>query len=275
VKLRPEDRASLTDLLNTSVTSPVTGAKVPLRAIATLKKATGPMTLERKNQERVVYVGGGIYGRPLGNVINDIKNVLAGMEIPQGIDVKFGGTAKDQASSFKYLFLALILGIILVYMVMASQFESLVDPFVIMFAVPFAISGVIWALLITGKTLSMTSFVGMIMLVGIVVNNGIVLVDFINILRARGLEVKEAILTAGARRLRPVLMTSLTTILALIPLAARRGEGSEVWSPLAVAVIGGLLVSLTITLIFVPTLYSIVEERLKGKRVFGKKLGGY
>ena len=159
-------------------------------------------------------------------------------------------------------------------MVMAAQFESLIDPFIIMFSVPFAITGVIWALLITGKTLSLVSYVGMIMLVGIVVNNGIVLVDYMNILRARGQQVREAILSASRRRLRPVLMTSLTTIFALFPLAVRRGEGAEMWNPLAIAVIGGLFVSLVITLIFVPTLYSILEERLKGRRIFSKLGGG-
>jgi len=275
LRFMPKDRKDINDILNSSVVSPITGERVSLSSIATVKTALGPLTLERKNQERVVYVSGNIYGRPLGNVVNDIKEVLSELSVPTGIDIRFGGTAKEQASSFKYLLLALILGIILVYMVMASQFESLVDPFVVMFAVPFAITGVIWALLITGKTLSLISFVGMIMLVGIVVNNGIVLVDYINILRTRGLKLKEAIITAGARRLRPVLMTSLTTILALMPLAVRKGEGSEVWSPLAISVIGGLLVSLTITLVFVPTLYAIVEGRLKGKRIFGKKIGGF
>jgi len=274
LRFSPESRKDLTDILNTTVVSPVTGERISIGSIATISTGYGPLTLERKNQERLVYVSGNIYGRPLGNVINDIKKRLSKLNIPPGVDIRFGGTAKEQASSFKYLFIALILGIILVYMVMASQFESLVDPFVIMFSVPFAITGVIWALLITGKTLNLISFVGMIMLVGIVVNNGIVLVDFINILRARGFELKDAILSAGARRLRPVLMTSLTTILALIPLAVRRGEGAEVWSPLAVSVIGGLLVSLAITLVFVPTIYSIVEGKLKGKRIFGKRIGG-
>jgi len=274
LRFSPDSRKDLTDILNTTVVSPITGERISIGSIASISTGYGPLTLERKNQERLVYVSGNIYGRPLGNVISDIKKRLSKLNIPPGIAIRFGGTAKEQASSFKYLFIALILGIILVYMVMASQFESLVDPFVIMFSVPFAITGVIWALLITGKTLNLISFVGMIMLVGIVVNNGIVLVDFINILRARGFELKDAILSAGTRRLRPVLMTSLTTILALIPLAVRRGEGAEVWSPLAVSVIGGLLVSLIITLVFVPTLYSIVEGKLKGKRIFGKRIGG-
>ena len=196
-------------------------------------------------------------------MVKDIKRGLSRLKIPEGVDVKIAGSAQDQAESFRYLLTALILGIVLIYMVMAAQFESLLDPFIIMFSVPFAITGVIWALLITGKTLNIISFIGMIMLVGIVVNNAIVLVDYTNILRARGISLREAILTSGRRRLRPILMTALTTIFALLPLALSRGEGSEMWSTLAISVIGGLLVSTIVTLIFVPTIYSILEERIK------------
>ena len=177
--------------------------------------------------------------------------------------MKIGGSAKEQAESFKWLGIALVAGILLVYMVMAAQFESFVDPFVILFSIPFAVTGVIWALLITGKTLNIISFVGMIMLVGIVVNNAIVLVDYINIMRARGFGLREAILVTGPRRLRPVLMTAFTTIFALLPLALSTGEGSELWSALAVSVIAGLLVSALVTLVFVPVRYSILEARVK------------
>jgi HAE1 family hydrophobic/amphiphilic exporter-1 len=152
---------------------------------------------------------------------------------------------------------------VLVYMVMAAQFESFVDPFVIIFSVPFGIVGVIWFLLFAGKTLNLLSFVGMVMLVGIVVNNAIVLVDYTNLMRRRGMGLREAILTSGERRLRPVLMTALTTVCALIPLAVSQGEGAENWNSLAIAVIGGLLFSTLITLVLVPTLYSIFEERVK------------
>ncbi len=274
VRLEKEQRRDIRDVLNTPITSPVTGKDIPLINIAVLEYHRGPLVFERKNQERVIYFRAGIFGRPLGDVVSDIKNRMEKIEVPEGLDVRFGGTAEDQATSFRYLFMALLLGIVLVYMVMASQFESFIDPFVIMFSVPFAITGVVMALLITGYTLNMVSYVGMIMLVGIVVNNAIVLVDFTNILRARGLKLREAILSAGRRRLRPVLMTTVTTALALSPLALRGGEGSETWRPLAVAVIGGLLVSAAITLLFVPTLYSILEEKLKGKRVFKKICGG-
>jgi len=262
VRLMETDRQSLENVYDVTVVSPA-GKLIPLRSIATIVEKKGPLTLERKNQERIVYVGGGLYQRPLGAVIKDLKKNLSEVKVPDGIDFKIAGTAKDQEESFQYLFMALILGIILVYMVLAAQFESLLDPFIIMFSVPFAITGVIWALLITGNTLNLVSYIGMIMLVGIVVNNAIVLVDYINILRARGLDLRKAILLSGQRRLRPVLMTTLTTVFALIPLTLGRGEGAEMWGPLAIAVIGGLLVSTLVTLVFVPTLYSILEERIK------------
>ncbi|MBD3180170.1 MAG: MMPL family transporter [Candidatus Latescibacteria bacterium] len=266
IRLSREERRDIDNLLRTTVISPVTGQKVPLANIAHIRNEQGVRTLERKNQQRIVFLNAGIYGRPLGNVVEDIREKIGGMDVPENIDLHFGGTAEDQAESFKYLFLALILGITLVYMVMASQFESLLDPFIIMFSVPFAITGVILALLITGNTLNLVSYVGMIMLVGIVVNNGIVLVDYTNILRAREYGIREAILTAGQRRLRPVLMTAFTTIFALTPLALSTGEGAESWSPLAISVIGGLLFSALVTLIFVPTMYSILEERIRKNR---------
>jgi len=272
VKLRNDDRQQIRDVESTMMTTP-TGQQVPLRSIARVVQEKGPLTIERKAQERVVYVGGGLYGRSLGEIVPDLRSKLETLDLPPGVSYTIGGTAEDQAESFRWLFFALIIGIILIYMIMAAQFESLLDPFVIMFSVPFSIVGVIWALFITGYTLSLISFVGMILLVGIVVNNAIILVDYTNILRARGIVVHEAIIIAGKRRLRPVLMTAFTTLLGLTPLALSTGEGSEIWSPLAVSVIGGLFVSTIITLVFVPTLYSIFEERLRGKRIFGK-VGG-
>jgi len=262
VRLRDSDRQALEDIGNAFVTSPL-GKQVTIRNIAGIVRGRGPVVIERKDQARVVYVGANYYGRSLGEVVSDLKEGLARMRVPEGIDVKIGGSAKEQAESFRWLGIAFFVGILLVYMVMAAQFESFVDPFVILFSIPFAVTGVIWALLITGKTLSIISLVGMIMLVGIVVNNAIVLVDYINIMRARGFGLREAILVTGPRRLRPVLMTAFTTIFALLPLALRTGEGSELWSPLAVSVIGGLLVSTLITLVFVPVMYSIFEARVK------------
>ncbi len=262
VRLEGSDRQSIADLENAFVTSPL-GKQIPISNIARIVERRGSLTLERKDQERVVYVGGSLYKRSLGKVVADLKKGLAKISIPEGIDVEIGGSAQDQAETFRWLGIALVFGIILVYMVMAAQFESLLDPFVILFSIPFAIVGVIWALFITGKTFNTISFVGMVMLVGIVVNNAIVLVDYINIMRARGLALFEAILVTGPRRLRPVLMTAFTTIFALLPLALKTGEGSEMWSPLAISVIGGLLVSTLVTLILVPVMYSIFETRVK------------
>ena len=269
VQLAAEDRGDIADIEAVAVTA-ASGAQIPLRNVAEVVDRQGPVSIERKDQDRIVYVQAGLYGRSLGEVVTDMRKAFASIEIPPGIDVKIAGSAQDQAESFRVLLIALILGIVLVYMVMASQFESLIDPFIVMFSVPFAIVGATLALVITGRTLNIISYVGMIMLVGIVVNNAIVLVDYINIMRARGLGVREAILITGPRRLRPVLMTTFTTIFALFPLALRTGEGSEVWSPLAISVIGGLLVSTLVTMILVPTLYSVFEERLRGKRLFGR-----
>jgi HAE1 family hydrophobic/amphiphilic exporter-1 len=179
------------------------------------------------------------------------------MEIPSDIYLEVGGTYKDQQESFSDLFTLLILIILLVFIVMASQFESLTYPFIIMFSVPFGISGVILALAITGNTLNMMSFVGIIMLVGIVVKNGIVMVDYINLNRERGMGIIQAVVKGGRSRLRPVLMTTLTTILGMLPLAISTSQGSEFWKSMAVSVIGGLTVSTILTLVLIPTIYAI------------------
>ncbi|MDY7034423.1 MAG: efflux RND transporter permease subunit [Thermodesulfobacteriota bacterium] len=260
VRLREEDRQSLADIANIFVTSPA-GEQVRLSNIAQIKRDIGPVKIERETQERLIKVTADLYERDLGSAVAECKEKFSDLIVPEGFAVEFGGAREEQEKSFRVLFLALILGIILVYMVMASQFESLREPFIIIFSVPFAMIGVIWALVITGQTLSVISFIGLIMLVGIVVNNAIVLVDYINILRARGLSVSEAVRIGGKDRLRPVLMTAITTIFGLLPLALSRGEGSETWNALGIAVIGGLTVSTLITLIFVPTLYSVFEER--------------
>lgn len=181
--------------------------------------------------------------------------------MPRGITVEMGGKVSDQEESFGNLNLVFIIAFLLVYMIMASQFESFKDPFIIIFAIPFSLIGVIYAFAITGITLSVVSFVGIIMLLGIVVNNGIVLVDYTNLLRARGEGVIEAILNSGKSRLRPVLMTSLTTILAMIPMSLSKSMGSEIWVPLGITIIGGLLVSMLITLILIPNLYAIFYHK--------------
>ncbi|MDZ7338126.1 MAG: efflux RND transporter permease subunit, partial [candidate division KSB1 bacterium] len=201
VQLREADRKSPDDIENVSIMGP-TGTLIPLKSLARIEKRVAPVKIDRKNQQRLITVGCGVVGRSSGAVGRDLRKALATLPLPADIEVKITGAVEQQASSFKQLLFAMALGILLVYLVMAAQFESLIDPLVIMFSVPFAVVGVIWALLITGTTLSVNAFIGMIMLVGIVVNNAIVLVDYTNLLRARGLSVGEAVQTAGKRRLR-------------------------------------------------------------------------
>jgi HAE1 family hydrophobic/amphiphilic exporter-1 len=187
------------------------------------------------------------------------------MHIPEDIVINLGSDVEEQMKSFRDLLILFLLGGILVYMVMAAQFESLMHPFVVMFSVPFAFTGVAFGLFIGGITLSIISFLGLVMLIGIVVNNAIVLVDYINILRARGLSMYDAVTEGGANRLRPVLMTTITTLFGMLPLALSKGEGSELWRPLGASMIGGLSMSTLITLVLVPVIYSIFEERRKRK----------
>ncbi len=262
LRLDSRDRESPVDIDNILVTTPM-GTNVPVANVASIEETTGPLEIERMNRERVVKIESGLRGRPLGDVARDVSRMLSKLALPEGFTASVSGSIEQQVTSFRNLLFALLLGMVLVYMVMAAQFESFLDPFVIIFSVPFGIVGVIWLLLLTGKTLNLLSFVGMVMLVGIVVNNAIVLVDYTNLLRRRGMGLREAVLTSGERRLRPVLMTTFTTILALTPLALSRGEGAETWNTLALAVIGGLAVSTLITLVLVPTLYTIFEEKVK------------
>ena len=262
VRLEKSYRKSPEDVENMTVVSPFTNKLIRLSNIARVYETTGPEEIERKNRERVVRVECNNYQRSPGKIVEDIQRQLDNMVIPDGMVVNIGGEAEEQKKAFADLFLLLILGIILVYMVMAAQFESLLNPFIVMFAIPFTFTGVILALLITGTTLSLISFFGIIMLMGIVVNNAIVLISYINILRARGMTIGEAVTAGGRDRLRPVLMTTITTICAMLPMALFRGEGSETWQPLGITMIGGLSVSTLITLFFVPTLYTVFEDLL-------------
>lgn len=264
-RLREEDRQRIEDLGLLFVKSP-SGKQIRLSNIARFEETTGPVHIERKGQQRIVKVMADIYQRDLGSVVREAKEKLSSLPLPPGFSLKFGGAREEQEKAFRWLLMSLVLGMILVYMVMASQFESLRDPMIMYFAIPFALIGVIWTLLITGHRLSVPSFIGLIMLVGIVAKNGIILIDYINTLRSRGMGVREAVMTGGRTRLRPVLMTAFTTFFGLLPLAIRGGEASEFWQPLAAAAAGGLLVSTFITLIFVPTLYSVFEERTEREK---------
>ncbi|MDI3522745.1 MAG: hydrophobic/amphiphilic exporter (mainly bacteria), family [Bacillota bacterium] len=265
VQLAEESANSLAALRSLLISTP-TGLTVPLADVADIVIARGPVTIDREDQARVVTVSCDVFGRPLGGVSQDIRRQLAGLKLPPGYTITFGGQNKEMTDAFAGLSLALGLAVILVYMVMAAQFESLLHPFTIMFSMPLALIGVVLALLITRKAVSVPAFIGVIVLAGIVVNNAIVLVDYINALRARGLGMREAILTAGPVRLRPILMTTLTTVLGLIPLALGLGEGGEMQAPLAITVIGGLSMSTLLTLVVVPLVYTLFEDIGSGLR---------
>lgn len=264
IRLRLDEnfRMRIEDIENLEVTN-VMGKPIPLKNFATIKTEFSPVEIDRKNQERIIKVEAGLSGTSLGQAILEIENILKDIPLPPNTRINFGGSYEQQQEAFSDLFLLLLLSIVLVYIVMAAQFESLLDPFVIMFSIPFAFAGVLIGLFVFGQTLNVISFLGLIMLVGIVVNNAIVLVDFINILRARGQSLVEAILNGGRSRLRPVLMTALTTIFGLLPLALSTGSGSETWKPLGASMVGGMVFSTFITLVIVPVIYSIFERRLK------------
>jgi len=265
VQLREEDRNRPEDLGRLSV--PTSGGKVvSLQNVAEIIRTSTPVQLERKYQQRIIHVTANTSGRDLGSIAEEIENKISQMKVPEGFSVQLKGARLEQKEAFQNLVFALILAIVLVYMVLASQFASLLHPFLIMFSVPLGFIGTLWALFVTGNTLSVVSFIGIIMMVGIVVSNAILLIDYTNRLRKEGIELKEAIVRAGRIRLRPILMTSLATVFGLIPIALGMGEGAEANASLAIAVIGGLTVSTFLTLIFIPTLYFIVENWRASRR---------
>lgn len=264
VRLKDDDRKTHDDISNTSIITPMM-TKVPLKNVASLQVKDGALAIDRKKQDRVVTVTADLKGRDLGSVTRDVSAKLDSLVVPQGFIVAISGSAEDQMESFKWLGLALFGAIFLVYAVMASLFESLLDPFIIMFTFPLAVIGVIWLFLFTGTIFSIIAFIGVIMLAGIVVNNAIVLVDYINQLREDGMELREAVVLGGRTRLRPILMTALTTILAMVPLALGFGAGAEMRFPMARAVVGGLTTSTALTLVLVPVLYTMFEN-FSGRR---------
>jgi len=260
VRYDAKHRNKIEGIKNITVTN-LRGEQIPLSAFASIKEGTGPLEINRESQQRIVSVQAGLNKISLGEATAKVKDILSTIDIPSDVDVNIGGQVTSQKESFSDLYLILILGILLVYMVMAAQFESFLDPFIIMFAVPFALIGVIWAFKVTGTTLSITTFIGIIMLIGIVVNNAIVLVDYTNLLRKRGYKLMNAVLEAGKSRMRPVLMTSLTTMLGMLPMAMSNGMGKEMFAPLGITMIGGLLVSTLITLLLVPTIYTSFHHK--------------
>ncbi len=262
VRLREEDRNNIEDLSRLMVQT-ATGEMVPLSSVADFKRTTSPSTISRKDSARITKVEATIYGRSMDKVMIDIQDAVANnVYIPSDFIVSYTGDYEDTQDSFKQLIMVFILAFILVYAIMASQFESLIAPFIIMFSVFYGAAGTLIALLITGRTLSVSSGIGMIVLIGIVINNGIVLIDYMNVLmHNEKIGPDEAALRAGPRRLRPVMMTTLTTIFGMLPMAIGLGSGSEMNAPLATAVVGGLAVSTGFTLVIVPIAYSAIRKK--------------
>jgi len=239
---------------------------IRLRDVAGIRLGSSPLQINRKNEQRVIDVTANVVGRPLGAVSQGIQDQLNRMPFPAGFTYHMAGQTEAQSGAFASLGFAMVMALMLVYMIMASQFQSLVDPFVIMFTVPLGFIGVIWMLLLTHTTLSIISFMGVIMMIGIVVSNGILLVDYGNKQQAAGLSVHDAIIRAGRIRLRPILMTAIATVFGMVPMALGLGEGAETNMPLARAVIGGLTVSTALTLLVIPLMYVLFEERFPRRR---------
>jgi len=260
VRYKESARNSTTELENMGIATP-TGQVIRLSEIATVREYWTPPNIERKRKERIVTVSVTPYKRALNEMVADVQKELDAVAVPTGVVVVISGAFEDMSEAFMDLGLLVIVSLILVYLVMASQFESLKMPLIIMLSIPFAFSGVAVALFISGASLSLIAAIGAVMLIGIVVKNAIVLVDFINLTRDRGVELYEAVIISGRSRLRPVLMTSATTILGMLPLAINPGEGSELWSPMGIAVIGGLVFSTMVTLILVPVGYVLMARR--------------
>ncbi|RNC83708.1 MAG: efflux RND transporter permease subunit [Balneola sp.] len=259
VELDPRDKAQSNDLENIQIQTS-SGEWMPLKNLARIERYSGPTNVTRINQERVTEIRTELDGIDLKTASTQAREILDTIEWPDGYRYELAGSAEEQAESFNFLMIAFLIAGILTYMVMASQFESLLEPFIIFFTIPLALSGVLLVLWVTGTSISVTSMVGLILLSGIVVNNGIVMIDYIKILQARGKDRKEAIVTGATRRLRPILMTAFTTILSMVPLALELGEGSETWSPMARTVIGGLSMSTILMLFVVPCIYNVINK---------------
>lgn len=261
VMLREEDRAQTAQLEALPILS--TRGVVPLSAVAKLGARRGPGSIEREGQERVLSISGGLGDRALDDVVADLEAALAQIQLPAGFSLEIGGEAREQDKTFAGLQIGIVLAVLLVFAVMAIQFESLRHPLVVMSALPFAFVGVVVALVVTATTFSLNAFLGSIVLVGIAVNNAIVLVDAANQLREHpGVDAVEAIIEAGRRRLRPILMTTATTVLGMLPIALALGEGAEIQAPLARVIFGGMLVSSLVTLVLLPALY-VMADRIR------------
>lgn len=265
IRLKPDQRNDISSVLGTVINGPL--GPVLLKNIVATRSGISPLQLQHKNTERIVTITGNVVGQSAGKVAQAVGQALNEVKPPPNFEVKVAGSFQEMQQSFKDIGFAVLIAVILVFMVMASQFESFRDPFIILFTIPLAIIGVIWILFLTKTALSVISGIGILVLVGIVVNNGIVYIDYVNKLRRQqNMKLEEAVVHAGRIRMRPILMTALTTIFGLIPLALKLGEGSELWSPLGRAVIGGMIVSTFLTLVFIPTLYTSFEKRSERKK---------
>jgi len=260
VRLRPEDRLSVQDLDNVSIQTP-DGNSVPLSTLVTTQRGRGPTEIQRINGQRVTYISANLTSDAvLGEVVNRARQKVSTLSLPEGFSVTFGGQYREQQKAQTDFLIAIFMALVLIYMVMAGQFERFLDPLIVMFSVPLVLVGVLPTLVFTGTTVNIQSVMGFVMLIGIVVNNAIVLVDYINLMRRdRDLPLTEAVAEAGRLRLRPILMTTLTTVLGLVPLALGIGAGAEIQAALARVVIGGLTASTLITLLLIPVAYVSLE----------------
>ena len=262
----PEHRQSLEDIENITLYNAM-GRGIKLKEVGKVVERFTPPTIERKDRERIITVSTVVQERPMSEVIADAQPEIDKLDLPGGVTIQLSGSYENQQDSFGDMGILAVLIIILVYIVMAAQFESFTYPGIIMSSIMFAFSGIVLILLLTGTNLNIMSMIGAIMLIGIVVKNGIVLIDYITLNRERGMSVRRAVIDGGKSRLRPVLMTSLTTILGMVPMAVGHGEGAEMWRPMGIAVIGGLTFSTVLTLLFVPTMYTIFAYNgIKRKR---------
>ncbi len=261
VRAASDERETLGDLKRMVVSPANYPVPVALEAVASVRAVDGPAEIRRVDQQRVAIVSANLQGRDLGSVVAEIEDDLGAMALPEGFTLAMGGQNEEMVRSFDSMKFAMALAIFLVYLVMASQFESLLHPFVIMFTIPLGLVGSVLALLLTGGTISVVVLIGLIMLAGIVVNNAIVLIDYVNQLRRDGgLKKMEAVLRAGQLRFRPILMTTATTVLGLLPMALGLGEGAELRAPMAITVIGGLLLSTLLTLVVIPVVYTLFDR---------------
>ena len=263
VQVPLSERHTVDKILNQTI--PVSGGAVPVREVVRIQRMKSPTEIVREGQTRVISLMADVRGRSLGQTLGMLENRLESVRLSGTERIKVAGAREEMRASYKSLILAIALALMLVYMIMASQFESLIHPLIILFSVPMALIGTVWLLLITRQSLNVISLIGGVVLVGIAVNDAIVKVDFINRARRDGMGIREAVVEAGRKRFRPIVMTSVTTLLGLLPMAVGMGEGAELQRPLALAIIGGLTTSTVLTLIFIPVIYAGIEAR-RGKR---------